>query len=102
ISVDGLRASDVADASKHGLKVPTLRKLMAEGAYATGVKGVLPSVTYPSHTTLITGVAPAVHGISNNVVFDPYDKNNGGWYWYTSDIKVPTLWDQVHAQHKKV
>jgi predicted AlkP superfamily pyrophosphatase or phosphodiesterase len=42
---------------------------------------------------MVTGVAPARHGIVNNVVFDPYGKNDGGWYWYASDIRVPTLWD---------
>jgi predicted AlkP superfamily pyrophosphatase or phosphodiesterase len=25
-----------------------------------------------------------------------------GWYWYSSDIKVPTLWDAVHANHQPV
>ena len=57
------------------------------------VTGVTPTVTYPSHTTLVTGVAPAVHGILNNTPFDPLGENAGGWYWYADDIKVPTLWD---------
>src|SRR5208282_2502725 len=51
-----------------------------------------PTVTYPSHTTLITGVAPAKHGIEANTTFNPLMKNMGGWYWYAEDIKVPTLW----------
>jgi predicted AlkP superfamily pyrophosphatase or phosphodiesterase len=102
ISIDGLRPADVIDAPKRGLKVPNLRAFMKDSAYATGVRNVLPTVTYPNHTTLITGVAPALHGISNNVVFDPLDKNYEGWYWYSSDIKVPTLWDKVHAEHKIV
>src|SRR5690242_280266 len=102
ISVDGLRPLDVIDADKRGLNVPNLRAFMADGAYATGVKNVLPTVTYPDHTTLITGVWPDVHGIGNNVKFDPLDKNYEGWYWYSSDIKVPTLWDVVHNNHQVV
>jgi len=98
ISIDGLRPADVLDADKRGLKLPTLSALVAEGVYATNVTNVLPTVTYPNHTTLITGVRPAVHGIPNNVVFDPLRKNMDGWYWYASDIKVATLWDQVHAK----
>ncbi len=98
ISIDGLRPADVLEADKRGLKLPTLSALVAEGAYATNVINVLPTVTYPNHTTLITGVRPALHGIPNNVVFDPLRKNMDGWYWYASDIKVPTLWDQVHAK----
>src|SRR5262249_11813026 len=52
-----------------------------------------PSVTYPAHTTLVTGVSPARHGIVNNVVFDPFERNEGGWYWYAADLRVSTLWD---------
>lgn len=99
ISVDGLRPADVIDASKRGIVLPNLRKFIKDGAYATGVRNALPSVTYPDHTTLITGVWPAVHGIANNTTFDPYGKNLDGWYWYASDIRVPTLWDAVHARH---
>ncbi len=98
ISIDGLRPADVLDAEHRGLKVPTLRGLVARGAYATDVVNVIPTVTYPNHTTLITGVRPDVHGIDNNVAFDPLFKNQEGWEWYAEDIKVPTLWDAVHAR----
>ena len=93
ISIDGLKPDYVLDADKHGLKIPNLRRLVAEGAHATGVTGVLPTVTYPSHTTMVTGVAPAKHGVIANSPFDPFSKNLNGWYWYAEDIKVPTLWD---------
>ena len=99
ISIDGLRPTDVLDAKKNGLKVPNLRTFVKTGAFATGVRGMLPTVTYPNHTTLITGVSPALHGISNNITFDPLQKNMEGWYWYESDIKVRTLWDAVHDRH---
>jgi predicted AlkP superfamily pyrophosphatase or phosphodiesterase len=64
------------------------------------VRNALPTVTYPNHTTLVTGVWPARHGIAANVAFDPLRKNAEGWYWYSPDIRVPTLWDAVHAQHR--
>ncbi|MDE2182493.1 MAG: alkaline phosphatase family protein [Alphaproteobacteria bacterium] len=99
ISIDGLRPADVIDAKKRGFAVPNLQKFLKDGAYATGVRNVLPTVTYPNHTTLITGVSPAVHGIANNTTFDPLGRNQDGWYWYASDIRVPTLWDAVHARH---
>jgi predicted AlkP superfamily pyrophosphatase or phosphodiesterase len=99
ISLDGLRPGDVSDAAARGLKVPNLRRFLAEGSYADGVVGILPTVTYPSHTTLITGAAPARHGVVNNLTFDPTQINREGWYWYASDIKVPTLWDAAHAAH---
>jgi predicted AlkP superfamily pyrophosphatase or phosphodiesterase len=102
ISIDGLRPADVLDANARGIKVPALRKLMMDGVYASGVKNALPTVTYPNHTTLITGVWPARHGIPNNPVFDPLQKNMSGWYWYATDIKVRTLWDAVHEKGGKV
>jgi predicted AlkP superfamily pyrophosphatase or phosphodiesterase len=93
VSIDGLRPDYVLDADRLGLHIPTLRGFVREGSYATGVRGVTPTVTYPSHTTLVTGVAPARHGIYANTTFDPLGKNLGGWYWYASAIRVPTLWD---------
>jgi predicted AlkP superfamily pyrophosphatase or phosphodiesterase len=93
ISIDGLRPADVLEAETRGLKVPNLRRFVSEGTYATGVVGVLPTVTYPSHTTLMTGASPARHGIFNNTTFDPLQINQGGWYWYAADEQAPTLWD---------
>lgn len=97
ISIDGLRPADVLQAQQRGLKLPNLQAFMQQGAYADTVRGVLPTLTYPSHTTLITGVSPDRHGIAGNLTFDPYNKNAQGWDWYASDIKVPTLWDAAHA-----
>jgi predicted AlkP superfamily pyrophosphatase or phosphodiesterase len=93
IAIDGLKPDYVLAADRHGLKIPHLRRLAAEGAYASNVTGVMPTVTYPSHTTLVTGVSPAKHGIVANTHFDPFSRNQGGWYWYTEDIKAQTLWD---------
>jgi predicted AlkP superfamily pyrophosphatase or phosphodiesterase len=96
ISIDGLKPEYVTHADEHGLKIPTLRRFLTEGTYADGVLAVLPTVTYPDHTTLITGVWPIEHGIYNNTLFDPEKKYAGAWYWYASSIKVPTLWDAAH------
>src|SRR6185295_7178045 len=74
------------------LKIPNLRRYLREGAHASSVRGVLPTVTYPSHTTMMTGVWPARHGIYANETWDPLHKNQAGWYWYAEDIKAPTLW----------
>ena len=97
ISVDGMRPDYITEADAHGAKVPNLRRFLKEGTYADGVVGVVPTVTYPSHTTLVTGVWPAKHGILANTTFDPLRQNEEGWYWYTEDIRVPTLWDVAAA-----
>jgi predicted AlkP superfamily pyrophosphatase or phosphodiesterase len=97
ISVDGLKPESILQADRHGLKVPNLRAFLADGAYATGVHGVMPTLTYPSHMTILTGASPATHGIYSNTTFDPYGRNEHGWYWYAEDVRVPTLWDAAAA-----
>src|SRR3984885_11675955 len=92
ISIDGMRPDYVSAADRHGLKIPNLRRILATGAHASGVRGVLPTVPYPSHTTILTGVWPVKHHIYSDVVFDPLDRNLAGWMWYAQDIAVPTLW----------
>lgn len=96
ISIDGLRPGDVLHAKERGLALPNLTRFLRDGAYAEGVTGVLPTLTYPSHVTLLTGASPNVHGIGGNLSFDPLNKNQLGWNWYASDIKVPTLWQAAH------
>jgi predicted AlkP superfamily pyrophosphatase or phosphodiesterase len=99
ISIDGLKPEAVIDAASHGLKIPNLRAFIADGTYASGVRGVLPTLTYPSHMSILTGTSPAHHGIYSNTTFDPYRRNERGWYWYAEDVKVPTLWDAAAAAH---
>jgi predicted AlkP superfamily pyrophosphatase or phosphodiesterase len=96
ISIDGLKPEYVTEADARGLKIPYLRTLLRDGSYAQGVVGVWPTVTYPSHTTLLTGVSPAEHGIYNNLEFDPGQDFGRAWYWYAPEIRVPTLWQIAH------
>ncbi len=90
ISVDGLDNRYLTDA---GLKIPNLRRMMREGQASRGVIGVVPTVTWPSHTTIITGVDPVVHGILGN----QRPKSEGGeYYWSESLIHTPTLLRAAH------
>jgi hypothetical protein len=97
ISIDGMKPEYVTGADEHHLRIPTLRRVLAKGAHASGVQGVFPTVTYPSHTTLVTGVWPAQHGIYNNTRFDPEHNLVGAWYWYAPQIQVPTLYTAAKA-----
>jgi predicted AlkP superfamily pyrophosphatase or phosphodiesterase len=92
ISIDGLKPEYVTQADARGMRIPYLRSMMSSGTYAEGVVGVWPTVTYPSHTTLVTGVSPAEHGIYNNLEFDPEQRYSAAWHWYAAQIQVPTLW----------
>jgi predicted AlkP superfamily pyrophosphatase or phosphodiesterase len=94
ISLDGLDARYLHKRNEYGLNIPALRRLMAEGATARGVWTVYPSVTYPAHTTIVTGVPPAKHGVLGNEIFEPPDApQEGVWSWFARDIKADTLWD---------
>lgn len=90
ISVDGLDNRYLAEADQRGLKIPTLRKLMREGQFSEGVIGVMPTITWPSHTTILTGVDPVKHGILSNW------RPPGDRYLEYSQIKVPTLIGAAH------
>jgi arylsulfatase A-like enzyme len=61
ISVDGLRPDRALLAD-----MPTLRGLLRDGAYTFWAKTTAVSVTLPSHTSMVTGVAPWKHGIEWN------------------------------------
>ena len=100
IAIDGLRPQEW-QRRDNGLDLPALRGLAASGTSAA-VTGVLPTVTYPSHTTLITGATPRRHGIANNLTFDPLRGNADGWYWYASDIKADTLWQAASRAGRTV
>lgn len=102
IGIDGLRPDYVLEADRFGLRIPNLRRFLQDGAHATAVTGVTPAVTYPSFTTLITGRAPASHGVVANNTFDPLGKNQNGWYWYAEDVAGETLWDVAAAAGRTV
>ena len=94
ISVDGLMPRTYRQSR---WKVPHLRALAATGAFADGVAGVFPTVTYPAHTTLITGVNPAVHGVYSNRLVNPLvSADADDWYWYAREIKARTLPAAAH------
>src|ERR1700761_9266444 len=95
LSIDGLDWRYIKQADAFHLRIPNIRRLMREGSWADGVVGVYPSVTWPSHTTLITGVIPDVHGILGN----RRPRSEGGDYYWSSDLlKAPTLWQAAKNQ----
>jgi predicted AlkP superfamily pyrophosphatase or phosphodiesterase len=71
ITLDGFPARALKDPR---LPMPTLRKLQADGAYAEAMQPINPAVTWPNHTTLITGVTAAEHHVlANGLITLPAD-----------------------------
>jgi predicted AlkP superfamily pyrophosphatase or phosphodiesterase len=93
ISVDGMPPDYYIAPEKLGLRAPTLTMMKQNGAHAEGMEGVYPTVTYPQHTTMVTGLRPAAHGIVQNRVFEaPSEPQTRYWYWYAKALKAETLW----------
>lgn len=90
LSIDGFPAYYWSDPKYHSY-FPHLAELFQKYGVSE-ITTVNPSVTYPAHTSMVTGKDPAEHGIFNNTLSDPFEKNDGGWMWYTEDILVPSLW----------
>ncbi len=71
ITVDGFPARALQDPQ---LPMPTLRALAASGAVATGMKPINPTVTWPNHTAMITGVNASQHFVmANGLIVQPAD-----------------------------
>jgi predicted AlkP superfamily pyrophosphatase or phosphodiesterase len=61
ISIDGLRPDAIAR-----FEARTIQRLMREGRVTLDARTIVPSLTLPSHTSMLTGVGPDRHGISWN------------------------------------
>ena len=88
VSIDGFRPDFYLNDE---YPTPNLKNFKANGVYAQGVNGVFPTVTYPSHTTIVTGATPAVHGIHYNTPFEP-NGVTGLWNSKFNLIKTKTIW----------
>jgi predicted AlkP superfamily pyrophosphatase or phosphodiesterase len=98
VSIDGLAASYFDDPRA---EMPTIRMLAKSGARAKGMLTSFPSVTWPSHTSLITGVQPARHGVIGNSVWSrklerPLVYIGDPELTKSEAVRVPTLYDVAH------
>ncbi len=99
MSVDGLANFYMDDPAA---EMPTIRKLAAEGAKAASMRASDPTVTWPNHTTLVTGVSPARHGVVGNNYFDRAKGEKVTLIWdpvldKDEIVKVPTIFDVAKA-----
>ena len=88
ISFDAVSSEDV-EALKN---LPNFKKLIDNGSWIKRVDSIYPTLTYPAHTTIVTGKYPNNHRIIDNTVFKVGDFIPN-WYWYRNKIKGETLYD---------
>ncbi|MGZ3754643.1 MAG: alkaline phosphatase family protein [Mucilaginibacter sp.] len=99
ISADGFRY-DYAEK----YHATNLLKLAGDGVKASSMIPSYPSVTFPNHYTLVTGLYPSHQGIVNNAF---YDRNRKGFYSMSNKTKVADaswyggtpLWVLAEQQH---
>lgn len=96
ISIDALRSQDL-DFLK---TLPNFRKILEKASYSS-VKSIYPTLTYPCHTTIVTGNYPINHGIENNLKLVP-EEEKPSWHWYSEDVKCNTLYDEAKKHKLKV
>src|SRR5690606_2639721 len=89
ITIDGLRPEFYLDSQ---WDTPNLNMLMKNGAHARGVTSVFPSMTYPNHTSIITGTTPEKHGVYYNAPFIATTRQDSV-FWQFGSIRSPTLWE---------
>ena len=89
ISINGFRASYLDWYMPY---LPAFRRLTSHGLRAMEMNPVMPTVTYPNHYTLATGLWPESHGIVSNSMYDPsftfnntfglgeWSETDGRWY----------------------
>jgi hypothetical protein len=71
VTIDGFPPRPFADPR---LPMPTLRSLTAKGAVATAMQPINPTVTWPNHTSIITGVNASHHFVmANGLIVLPAD-----------------------------
>lgn len=87
LSLDAMVREDV----EYMMTKPNFRRIMEKRAEVDKVRSVFPSLTYPAHTTLMTGCAPGKHGIYNNVPFKDYDDQKKHWYRFFKSVRVEDL-----------
>ncbi|NBV23323.1 MAG: alkaline phosphatase family protein [Proteobacteria bacterium] len=97
VTIDGFPAYVWNDPA---LPMPFLQRLAREGAMARTMTIANPTITWPNHTTLVTGVTPARHGVLFNgmmvrqgpglpLKLEPWKNKN-------ELIRVPTVYDLAY------
>jgi predicted AlkP superfamily pyrophosphatase or phosphodiesterase len=97
ISLDGFPAYALKDPR---LPIPKLRWLARQGAVAESMQPVNPTVTWPNHTAIVTGVDASQHRVLYNGLLERPEKDGPPKIepWRDKDVMVhsPTIYDAAH------
>lgn len=92
ISEDALVYEDLA----YLKALPNFSRIWERCAFVNQLRTVYPSVTYPVHTSMRTGVYPARHGIINNETPRMCEEASV-WHFDNADVRVPDIFGAAKA-----
>lgn len=75
---------------------PVVGHMMKEGAMVKRLRSVYPTLTYPNHTTMVTGTYPDKHGVVNNTVYEAGNEHPV-WNFEHEAVKCRDLFDAAKA-----
>ena len=97
ISFDGLSTLDFEQMRA----LPNFGEFINNAAYCKEITSIYPTLTYPAHTSIVTGKYPKNHGVINNTLLQP-GRHSADWYWYRKYVKGDTLYDLAINKGMKV
>lgn len=93
LSLDAVGSRDIERARE----LPGFSRFFDGASRCMSVNSVYPSITYPAHTTIVTGRYPCRHGVVDNTKVQP-NRQSPDWYWQRKYVRGTTLYDEAMAQ----
>ena len=95
ISLDAVGSGDIEKA----MELPGFARFFDGASRCMSVHSVYPSITYPAHTSIVTGRYPVHHGIVDNTKIQP-NRKSPDWYWQRKYIRGTTLYDEALKRYR--
>lgn len=93
LSLDAVGSRDLA----YMKSLPHFKEFFERAAGCEEVVSVYPSLTYPAHTSIVTGRYPKNHGITNNLKLQP-ERDPSDWFWQRKYVSGTTLYDEAEKK----
>lgn len=77
-------------------ELPVFSSIWPKTARVRHMRSIYPSVTYPCHTSMMTGCYPDRHGIVNNELTN-LQECSSPWHWFYDQVKTPSIFDAAKA-----
>lgn len=77
--------------------LPFLKEMIEKGTWIRKIESIYPTLTYPIHSTVVTGRYPIDHGVDNNLLLQP-KREVMDWYWDHNYISGDTIFKNAHKK----